>query len=102
MRTPPERNVQRIMHGPLRQLPPQWGALMITPETLSKDEVESLIDRAHPNGEGLDPNHAPDRRLIGDIRAWLRWESTGRRGSPPYFASRAIAAALNHREQGGT
>jgi len=73
---------------------------MIIPKDLSKDEVESLFDRAHPNGEGLDPNHAPDRRLLGYIRTWLRWNSTGRHSPPPYFACRAITAALNHREQG--
>jgi hypothetical protein len=65
----------------------------ITPAHLTKKLVESL------RGEGLDPNCETDRRLARNIKKWLRWDSAGRHGRSPHFASLAITVALNYRQR---
>lgn len=62
--------------------------MKVTPETLTGPMVESLIDRAHPNEEGLDPNYAPDRYLAQCIRIW-------KRDPKDTIAARKICAAIN-------
>lgn len=69
------------------------------PATLTIKLVESLIDWAHPNGEGLDPNYAPDRMLARDIQKWIQWYSAGCHGRAPHLPSMAIARRLNYRDQ---
>lgn len=62
-----------------------------TPETLTRAMVDSLLESAHPNGEGLDPNHPPDRVLAKEIRTWKRWDAGGR-DHDEYNARRAARA----------
>lgn len=69
----------------------------ITPETLTRELVDSLLERAHPNGEAPDPNHPPDRALAAAIRVWLRWDSDGRDRNEynARLAARTICDRLN-------
>ena len=52
--------------------------MIATPDMLTRQMVESLLESAHPNGEAPDPNHPPDRELVHAIRVWIRWDDDGR------------------------
>ena len=75
--------------------------MTITPSTLTREMVDSLLESAHPNGEAPDPNHPPDRALARAIAVWRRWDSDGRDRNE-YNARRAareICDVINMRDE---
>ena len=79
---------------------PKEHNMTIEPENLTREQVESLLDSAHPNGEAPDPNLSSDQQLVRAIRVWKRWDSAGR-DFDEYNARRAarvICDALKHRD----
>lgn len=73
---------------------------MITPDMLTREMVESLLESAHPNGEAPDPNLPSDRQLVREIRVWKRWDDGGRDHNEynARRAARVICDALNQRD----